>query len=348
MAENWMIYGAAGYTGTMIAREAVRQGMRPVLAGRGESVSALANELGLPHRLFPLDDADRIRQGLAGMDLVLLTAGPFSATSAAMVQGCLEQGCHYIDITGEIEVFEAVHARGGEAKEKGVVLCPGVGFDVIPTDCIAATLAKSMPDAHLLRLGFDSRSGPSPGTAKTAVEGLAGGGRARLDGQIRQVPLGWKTDRIDFGDGPKLAVTIPWGDVATAYYTTGIPNIEVYMPLSPKSVKWVRRANWVRPLLGLGPVQSLMKKQAGKVRGPDEETRRRTPTHVWGDVRNGAGDVRTARVVTANGYDVTVSGSLTVVRHLLENPAAGAVTPARLLGAGLISRLPGSGEIILD
>ncbi|CAM4496393.1 MAG: hypothetical protein LEGION0403_FIIPPAGN_01689 [Legionella sp.] len=37
-----------------------------------------------------------------------------------------------------------------------------------------------------------------------------------------------KTRFIDFGKGEKLATTIPWGDVSTAFYTTGIPNIEVY------------------------------------------------------------------------------------------------------------------------
>lgn len=345
MAPKWMIYGANGFTGALIAREAVRQGLSPVLAGRSSSVIRLARELDLQYRVFSLDDIKRVRYGLDGINVMLLTAGPFSATSAAMVQGCLAQGCHYLDITGEIDVLEAVHARGVEADRRGVALCPGVGFDVIPTDCLAAALVDAMPDATLLRLGFDTRSGFSPGTAKTAVEGLAGGGKVRRDGRIQSVPLGWKTDRIDFGNGPRFAVTIPWGDVATAYYTTGIPNIEVYIPMSPRSVNWLKRADRVRPLLGLHPVQAWLKKRAGKVRGPDEEKRRHTPTYVWGEVRNADHEVRTGRVVTANGYDVTIHGSLLVVRHLLENPAAGAVTPARLLGPDLVTRLPGSSGI---
>ena len=348
MPDQWMVYGVTGYTGALIAREAVRQGLKPLLAGRSESVAAIAGELDLESRIFSLKDADAVRQGLEGMKLVLLTAGPFSATSAPVVQACLDQGCHYLDITGEIDVFEAVFARDAEARDRNVALCPGVGFDVIPTDCVAAVLADALPDAHMLRLGFESHSGFSPGTAKTSVEGFAGGGRIRRNGRIQRVPLGYKFDRIDFGAGPRLGVTIPWGDVSTAYYTTGIPNIETYIPISPRNARRMMVANWIRPLAALRPVQALMKKRAGKVRGPDENKRSRTPAYVWGDIRNGKKEVRTARVVTANGYDVTIHGSLSVVRHLLENHAAGALTPSRLMGPDFVSRLPGCGEIEIE
>ena len=348
MPDQWMIYGATGYTGALIAREAVRQGLKPVLAGRSESVAAIADELNLEYRIFSLKEADAVRQGLEGMGLVLLTAGPFSSTSAPVVQGCLDQGCHYLDITGEIDVFEAVFARDAEARDRKVALCPGVGFDVIPTDCVAAVLADALPDAHVLRLGFESHSGFSPGTAKTSVEGFAGGGRVRRNGRIQRVPLGYKFEQIDFGDGPRLGVTIPWGDVSSAYYTTGIPNIETYIPILPRNARRLMVANWIRPLAALRPVQALMKMRAGKVRGPDEAKRSRNPGYVWGDVRNKKNELRTARVVTANGYDLTIHGSLAVVRHLLENPAAGAFTPSRLMGSDLVSRLPGSGQIEIE
>lgn len=351
MAGDWMIYGATGYTGRLIAQAAVREGLRPVLAGRSAApLATLAGELGLEYLAFELDDAQALSEGLAGMRLVLLTAGPFSATSAPMVAACLARRCHYLDITGEIAVFEAVHARGEEAAQAGLVLCPGVGFDVIPTDCIAARLKEALPDATHLSLGFDSRSGPSPGTAKTALEGLSAGGKVRRDGRIVTVPLAWKSRHIDFGAGLKQAVTIPWGDVSTAFYTTGIPNIETYIPMSPAAIKRLRRANWLRPLLGWTPVQRYLKQQIERrVRGPDETTRSRTPTYVWGEVRNAAGEACTARVLTANGYDVTVAGALAVVRYLLsEQVAGGAITPSRLLGAELVSQLPGSSEIYVE
>src|SRR4029450_11479577 len=171
---------------------------------------------------------------------------------------------HYLDITGEISVFEHARTLDAAARAVGIVICPGVGFDVIPTDCVAAALKAALPDATHLALGFDSRSGFSPGTAKTSVEALAQGGKVRQDGRIVSVPLAYKTRRIDFGDGEKLAMTIPWGDISTAYTTTGIPNIEVYIPGSPAMVARARRANRVRWLLGIRLVQSVMKRRIEK------------------------------------------------------------------------------------
>ncbi|SEP09891.1 saccharopine dehydrogenase family protein [Aquisalimonas asiatica] len=350
MGRTWMLYGATGYTGRLIATAARDAGLTPILAGRNaEALESMAGELGLDWRAFTLDDPAALDEGLRDISLVLLAAGPFSATSAPMLDACLRNGAHYLDITGEVDVFEHAHGRDADARGAGIVVCPGVGFDVIPTDCIAATLKAALPDATHLRLGFDSRSGPSPGTARTAMEGLAGGGRARIDGVIRQVPLGWKTLNIDFGDGPKTAVTIPWGDIATAYYTTAIPNIETYIPMAPRTARRLARANWIRPLLATGPVQRFLQRRAARIQGPDAARRKKTPTHVWGEVVNDRGDIRTARVRTANGYDVTTHGALAVVRHLLETDVApGATTPSRLMGPDFVTRLPGSTSIDLD
>lgn len=348
---HWMIYGANGYTGELIAREARRRHLTPVLAGRRrDRLEALARELELPFRVFGLDDPAALSAQLRGMALMLHCAGPFSATSAPMVEGCLAQRCHYLDITGEIPVFEHAHAQDARARQAGVVLCPGVGFDVIPTDCVAAALKQALPDAVKLALGFDSRSGFSPGTAKTAVEGMAAGGRVRRHGQLVSVPLAYQVRRIDFGDGEKLAMTIPWGDVATAWYSTGIPDIEVYIPGSPRLIANARRANLIRPLLGLKPVQALLKRRIGKtVKGPDEATRAQLPTYVWGEAVNAAGQKKTARIRTANGYSLTVSGALTVVESLLASaPTGGYYTPSKLLGPDLVTRLPGSGPLVVD
>jgi short subunit dehydrogenase-like uncharacterized protein len=182
------------------------------------------------------------------------------------------------------------------------------------------------------------------------VEGLAQGGKIRRDGKIVAVPLAYKTRRIDFGDGEKLAMTIPWGDVSTAFHTTGIPNIEVYIPGSPAMVTRARRANYFRWLLGLGPVQSYLKRRIDKsVKGPGREMRDARPTYVWGEVSNGQGQIKTARIKTANGYNLTMTGSLAVVDHLMQNPVqGGAYTPARLVGPELVTRLPGSGPLRLE
>jgi short subunit dehydrogenase-like uncharacterized protein len=345
MPKPWMIYGANGYTGELIVREAVRRDLKPVLAGRtAAKVEQLASSLGLQARMFDLENATAAARCIEGMGLVLNCAGPFSATAASMMTACLAAHVHYLDITGEIGVFEHSRRLDAAARAAGIVICPGVGFDVIPTDCIAATLKTALPDATHLALGFDSRSGLSPGTAKTSVEGLAQGGKVRQDGHIISVPLAYKTRRIDFGGGEKLAMTIPWGDVSTAAATTGIPNIEVYIPGSPAMVAWARRANRLKWLLGMGVVQKCMKRRIERtVKGPSAAKRETQPTFVWGEVTNARGDKRTARIKTANGYSLTVTGALAVVEHLLAHDMPGGTyTPATLIGPDLVMRLPGS------
>ncbi|TDR22335.1 saccharopine dehydrogenase family protein [Marinicella litoralis] len=345
-SKNWMIYGATGYSGQLIVERAVKAGMKPVVAGRSdEKVKALAEQYGLDHRVFNIEMLDNSDALLSGMHLVLNCAGPFSQTAEVVMQACLKQQAHYIDITGEIDVFEMAASLNEAAKVRGVVLCPGVGFDVIPTDCVAAKLKALMPDATHLSLGFDSRSGFSPGTAKTSVEALPQGGKVRVDGKIVAVPLAAKTRKIDFGGGEKLAMTIPWGDVSTAYHNTQIPNIEVYIPGSPAMVKQLKRMNWFKPILGLGLVQKLLKKRIEKkVKGPDEATRAQLTTFVWGEVKNAAGDVKDYRIEVANGYEITADGSVMVAQALLNDyaDASGYQTPSMLLGDDLIEKIPGT------
>lgn len=347
----WMIYGANGYTGELIAREAAARGMSPILAGRNATkIERLAQELKLGHRVFDLDSPTHIAAQLQGTKLVLLAAGPFSATSQAMVQACIQAGAHYLDITGEIDVFEQVFRRDAEARRAGVVLCPGVGFDVIPTDCVAAALKQALPDAVELRLGFDTTVSLSPGTMKTTLESTPQGGRVRCDGRLMRVPLAHEVRRIDFGRGERLAASVPWGDVSTAFHTTGIPNITVFVPASRLGVLGMKLGNIFGPLLKLPVVQRLLGAVVSMtVKGPDETARARMPAYVWGEAINARGERRTARVQTANGYSLTVPGALAVTTHLLNHEAsAGFTTPSRLMGANLVSQLPGGGQIVID
>ena len=351
MDAPWMLYGANGYTGQLIAREAARRSLQPILAGRsGGKIVPLANELGLEARVFDLADRAQALVALKGIRLVLHCAGPFSATSALLISACLTTGTHYLDITGEIGVLEYAHEQGEAARAAGIVICPGVGFDVIPTDCVAAKLKSALPNATHLALGFHSGSALSPGTGKTLLESLAKGGKVRKDGRIVTVPLAHKTRRIDFGDGERLAMTIPWGDVSTAFYTTRIPNIEVYTSAAPSLVIAARMASYVGWLLGARLVQKYLKRMFDKIlKGPSGKTREASPAYVWGEVTNEAGEVKSARIMTANGYSLTVSGALAVVEHLMQHQVqGGAYTPATLVGPDLATRLPGSGILAMD
>jgi len=341
---QWMIYGANGYTGRLVAAEAAKRGLQPVLAGRNEAaLRALGDELGLRWRQFPLDIPGAVEEGLRGIDLVLHCAGPFSATSAPMLEGCLATRTHYLDITGEIDVFAHCHAQHARAQEAGIVVTPGVGFDVVPSDCLAAQLHRDAPWATSLVLAFEAGGGLSPGTAKTSVEGLGGGGRVRENGELRRVPLAWKTRTFTRDGVDRTAMTIPWGDVYTAFVSTGIPDIEVYTTASPKSIARVRRLRLLGPLLRTRFVQRWLKRRVGNgVRGPDAQARESTQAHFWGEVRgNGRAQVR--RMVTPNGYALTVDASLGIVQCFLDNPAppGGYYTPSQLMGPDYVLELPG-------
>jgi short subunit dehydrogenase-like uncharacterized protein len=347
-SHGWVLYGANGYTGELIAREAVRRGMRPILAGRNEkSIAPLAKALGCEYRIFTIEDQTATLVALQNVRAVLNCAGPFAATAGRMMQACLALHIHYLDITGEIDVFELARSLDEKAQRAQIVLCPGVGFDVVPTDCVAAKLKEALADATQLALAFESRSRMSIGTTKTSIDNIGRGGRIRKDGAIVEVSLGYKSRRIDFGDGICETVAIPWGDVSTAYFTTGIPNIEVFVGGPPGFAKQMRQLNALRFLLRRRFVRWLIKRAAARRgRGPDQTERECNPTEVWGEVVNTAGKKKIAHLRTANGYVVTVHASLAILNRLLEHPVPfGYTTPAKLMGANFVESLPGSSAI---
>lgn len=343
-----MIYGAYGYSAQLIANRARERGLRPILAGRNPGKTrATAEQLGFDWRAFSLDDPQVIAESLSDIDAVIHCAGPFSATSAPMLEACLSTGTHYFDITGEMDVFENAHSArvDAAAKQAGIVVCPGVGFDVVPTDCIARALADELPDATELALGFQGDMNVSPGTAKTIVERLGDGTFARRNGKLINIPI--ELREIDYGKGPRQSMCVSWGDISTAYYTTGIGNVTVYWPANDRTVRQFRTAGRLRPLLKLRWVQRILKKQIEKrVQGPNQEQRESRSVYLWGEVRNASGQTVSARMTTANGYTVTQLAPVAIIEHLLRHDVtAGSVTPALLMGREFASSLDGSSKI---
>ena len=104
---HFLLYGANGYTGQLIARHARQYGLQPVLAGRnGARLKSLSLELGMPYEVFNLSDPEKLRAALSQVKVVLHAAGPFQFTAKQMIEGCLQTGTHYVDINGDISVFE--------------------------------------------------------------------------------------------------------------------------------------------------------------------------------------------------------------------------------------------------
>jgi len=345
MNNNFLIYGSYGYTGDLIAREAVSRGLRPILAGRDSlRLAQQAAELGLQHVTFSLDDSNTMDLALQQVKLVLHCAGPFSRTAQPMADGCLRNGVHYLDITGEIAVFEALARRGAEARAAGVMLLPGAGFDVVPSDCLAAHLKRRLPTADRLALGIRGLgSGLSRGTATTGVESIGLATWVRRDGKLMAVPPGSLTRDINYGRGMEACVAIGWGDVATAFHSTGIPNIEVYFAF-PAAVRWgLRGTRFLTPVLSSRPIQRALKAAIQRQPpGPTAEQRARGRSLLWGEVLDPAGLRRVSRLSTPEGYTLTVLSALAIVDKVLAGQAKpGFQTPSLAYGPDLVMELPG-------
>jgi short subunit dehydrogenase-like uncharacterized protein len=342
MQPTFLIYGATGFVGDLVAHEAVKSGLRPILAGRNASgVAAVAGALGLDYRVFDLADASAIDEALGSAAVVLNCAGPYVHTAQLVADACLRTGRHYLDFTGEISVLEGLATHDAAAKERGTMLMPAVGFDVVPTDCLALYLKQRLPSATRLTLAFVN-DGPAQlprGTSLTMVEQAPNGGRFRQAGRLVAVPLGSRTRFVDFGRGPVWATLTPWGDLVTAFHSTGIPNIEVYV-VPPRQIGiFTHVARYAGPLLGLPAVQSFLKSQARRQGpGPTPEQRAQTHCTVWGEVEDEQGRKATARLRGPEaGATWTVSAALAVVQKVLAGDAPpGFQTPACAYGADFV------------
>lgn len=342
---KWVIYGAYGYTGELCARYAVEQGKTPVLSGRDpKRLEALADRLQLPHQAASLDNEEQLDLLLADAQLVLHCAGPFVRTWKPMYQACLRNGCHYLDVTGEIEVFEALAARDQKAKDAGVMALPGIGFDVVPTDCLAVHLKEKLPDAQSLQLAVLGLGSISHGTMSTMVEGLGRGGAERRNGSIVGVPDANETMRVDFGRGAKQVVSIPWGDISTAYRSTGIPNIKTYMAFPKNMVLGLKLSRHLGKILRTGPVQRLIKKMVDVgVTGPTDSQRLEGSSKIWGQVTNAKGQSVCARLSCAEGYTFTALASLLAVDRVMAGEfKPGFQTPAMAYGKDFVLEVGGS------
>lgn len=343
MTAKFMIYGATGYTGKLVARTARALGMRPLLAGRNEArLKSVAGQHGFEYQAFELEDTPALTAALSQVDAVLHIAGPFSHTSKPMREACIRTKTHYLDITGEIDVFEACAGIDGEAREAGVMVMPGVGFDVVPSDCLAAHMKARMPDAVELTLAISGLGHMSRGTAKTGVESIGKGTRVRRAGEIVALKTPPRRD-IDFGQGPRPSIAVGWGDVATAWHSTGIPDITVYFEASAELERMASLGGFGRWIASRGFMQRRLKHQIDRQpEGPTDAERRAGFAVIVGEAVNAGGDRVVSRLRTPEGYTLTAMTSLEIVRRTLAGEArAGFQTPSRVFGADFVTEFDG-------
>lgn len=331
-----LIYGAYGYSGRLALLHARTLGLSVIAAGRdGAKTERVAREAGCEYRVFSLDNAADTRAALSEASVVLNCAGPFRYTSDAMIRLCLETNTHYLDITGEYHVIENAARYDQRAKNAALTIMPAVGFDVVPTDCMAAYLKEKLPAATTLDLAFFAAGGMSHGTAQTMVDSLGSPSACRRDGRLVEEPLASEVMEVPFGPKRRTVISIPWGDVASAYYTTGIPNIRTFTTASPRAAKFLSRTTPLHGMMGIGPIRWAAKKLvSATLDGPDEETRAQGGAIIWGRASNDKGETVEANLHTLETYTLTYLTSVDLAKRAQEGTLpSGYQTPAGALGA---------------
>jgi short subunit dehydrogenase-like uncharacterized protein len=344
--KTFLIYGSYGYTGQLIVDHAVKNGFHPILAGRDEKqLRAQAEKYNLECHSFSLEKASKVDSALGEVDAVLHCAGPFVHTLRPMAEACLRTKRHYVDISGEIPGFEALAAMDAQAKDAGIMFLPGGGFDVVPSDCLAAHLKQRLPTADHLRLFIRGVGmGASRGTAKSGIENMHRQGTIRLDDKLTQVPPAWNILEQDFGRGPVKAVSIGWGDVSTAYYSTRIPNIETYFAFPKIAINSLRVMRVIGPLMYNQPMKNFLKFAINTFTapGPNEEKRRRGFAIFIGEVTDRHRGHALSKLTAPEGYTCTALTTVEIMKRILNNEyKIGFQTPSLAYGADFITQFDG-------
>jgi short subunit dehydrogenase-like uncharacterized protein len=315
---TWMLYGAAGYTGTLIAEHALLSGHRPLLAGRSESALAtLAGRLDLPHRAVSLDDPAALSATLAEVDLVLNAAGPFLHTAAPLAAACLAAGVHYLDIGNELQVFAALYELDQRARQAGVAVIPGVGFGVVATNCLARYVSDAVGGAQVLEVAARAATAqPGPGIAASVRENLPYGGWTRRAGRLRPQPLGSGITTVTLPDGPCRVMPFPTGDLEAAFRATGAPDITAYSPVP---------ADPAAAPAGNGPAAWRSFGWA-RATGPD-------------------GAIAQAVLQTGESYAFTAAASVRAVEETRTRSPRGALSPATAFGSDFALTIPDTTRI---
>jgi len=319
MQENWMIYGAGGYTGSLIALRAVECGHRPVIAGRSApAITALADRLGLPHRILDLGDPVALQQALGDVDLVLNAAGPFLHSAVPLAKACLSAGVYYLDISNELQVFRGLYELDEEAKQVGVSIIPGVGFGVVATNCLARYVSELVGGANQLEVASRVASAqPGPGAAVTMQENLPYGGWIRVGGQLVSKEFFTGVTTIGFPDGPCEAMPVPTGDLEAAFHATGASDVVAYAVSPP----------------------------ARDVTGPDDEEEALPSTYRsfgWARATASDGSSAEAWLQTGDSYVFTPAASIRAVEETLAGSKSGALSPAVAFGVDFAFTVQGA------
>lgn len=338
MTGRVILYGASGYTGRLIAAH-MAGGKELVLAGRNpERVRAIAEPLGLEWLSFDLSDPHENARALRGSCCVVNAAGPFEATAMPLIDACLDTGAHYLDLGGEWPVFIEIMARDSEARERGVMLLPGIGLTIAATDCLLKRAVELWPETSKLYLGVSRAQVVSRGSATSMAGLVSPTALIQRDGKLIEVPSGSLSRAFDFGEGHSEAVAMSWADVVTAPFTTGVRNIEVY-----NEMRWFERATYRGTGLGMRLTGAgIWRKAGGMMAGawpqvPGEAKRQQARFSMVVEAEDKWRRSRWLRLETLDGYGASVRLAEEVIQRVTAGETrAGFITPASLFGSNLV------------
>jgi short subunit dehydrogenase-like uncharacterized protein len=338
-----VVYGAYGFTGRLILDALRERGVDFVVAGRnGAQVEDVAAAFGARFRVFDLSDVAVVDRELSRVGVLLNAAGPFVTTAAPLVASCLRSAVHYLDVSGEVEPLAHVAGLGDAARSRRVMLLPGIGFDVVPSDCLAVHLARRLPRAERLVLGISGLNNVSRGSARTFAAYAGTPIYVRRAGALEPLLFRTQLRWLDFGGGVRATLAVTWGDLVTAFHSTGIADIEVYFEATPERtvgivanqyLGWMLRGPWARASL-----EALADR--GRV-GPSREELRAGRVIVTGEVSRGARRVA-ARIETPEAYAFTAVSAAAVAERVMAGAVVpGFQTPGMLLGPDFVLSLAG-------
>jgi short subunit dehydrogenase-like uncharacterized protein len=340
-----LIYGCTGYTGRLIAERAKAFGFDIVLAGRDAGkVQRLAQSLGLPWRCAGLDDRNELDRMLADTAIVLHAAGPFSATARPMLEACLRTGVHYLDIAGELPVFQTAARYDRQARDRGIMIMPGVGFAIVATDCAAAHAKACMPAARHLRLGLSMPRSLSRGSIRTLLGMVRGQVAVCRNGRMTTVPIGRLERSFDYGEGDRWSTCVNWPDTFTATVSTGIPNVEVYIEADVFARSIYQIGGFFAAPLQLGAVQALLNSGLGiGPSAPMGDPQRAAPQVIVAEAEDNWRQCGRVRLTTADGYSFTALAAVEILGRVLAGEfQPGFQTPSKVYGPDFVLTLDGT------
>lgn len=261
----------------------------------------------------------------------------------ACAQACIRAGAHYLDVSGEVESIDAVRALHDEAVSAGVLLMPAVGFDVVASDCLAAYVALRVASPRALTIGISGLRFLSRGSARTAADDIFGGVAVRRGGALERIPSGSLRRSLDYGTGPRPSTAVSWGDVVTAYYTTGIPDITVFFEENPINRMALLGARLWQPFAGQPLFRAWVEAHVMMLpEGPTEEERAACTVDVLAEVESSRGERRSARLRAPEAYTFTSRSAVAVAQRVLAGDIEpGFQTPGRLYGPDFVLGIEG-------